>query len=56
MPTEHVSLYASPAHLELVNDAELCAIVGLTILISTVVHGFTAAFAVERSTEETQQA
>jgi NhaP-type Na+/H+ or K+/H+ antiporter len=37
-----------------VNEAELWAIIAFTILVSTVVHGFTAAFAVERATGEKQ--
>lgn len=42
------------SHLKLTNEAELWAIVGFTILVSTVLHGFTAAFAVERATGENQ--
>lgn len=42
------------SHLELTNEAQLWAIVGFTILLSTVVHGFTAAIAVERATGEKQ--
>lgn len=40
------------SHLELTNEPQLWAIVGFTILVSTVVHGFTAAFAVEFATGE----
>ncbi len=39
------------SHAELTNEAELWAIVAFTILLSTVVHGFTAGMAVERVTE-----
>ncbi len=42
------------SHLELTNEAQLWAITALTILISTVLHGFSAAFAVERATGEPQ--
>ena len=42
------------SHLELANEAQLWAIAGFTILLSTVVHGFTAAIAVERATGEKQ--
>jgi NhaP-type Na+/H+ or K+/H+ antiporter len=42
------------SHLELVNEAELWAIIAFTVLLSTVVHGFTAAFAVEKATGESQ--
>jgi NhaP-type Na+/H+ or K+/H+ antiporter len=38
------------SHMELTNEAQLWAITALTILISTVLHGFSAAFAVERAT------
>jgi hypothetical protein len=37
--------------VELANEAQLWAIVGFTILVSTVVHGITAGGAVERVTE-----
>ena len=40
------------AHVKLLNIEQLWAIVAFTILISTIVHGFTAGFAVERATEE----
>ena len=40
------------SHEELTNEAELWAIVAFTILLSTVVHGFTAGMAVERATGE----
>jgi sodium/hydrogen antiporter len=42
------------SHMDLVNEAQLWAIIAFTILLSTVVHGFTAAFAVERATGEKQ--
>ncbi|HEY9217541.1 MAG TPA: cation:proton antiporter [Phenylobacterium sp.] len=42
------------SHMELTNEAQLWAIVAFTILVSTVVHGFSAAFAVERATGEKQ--
>jgi NhaP-type Na+/H+ or K+/H+ antiporter len=42
------------SHLELTNEAQLWAIAGFTILVSTVLHGFTAAIAVERATGEKQ--
>jgi sodium/hydrogen antiporter len=38
------------SHLELQNEAELWAITALAITLSTVLHGFTAAFAVEKVT------
>lgn len=38
------------SHAELANEAELWAIVAFTIVASTVIHGFTAAFMVERAT------
>ncbi|MET0272221.1 MAG: cation:proton antiporter [Phenylobacterium sp.] len=44
------------SHMQLVNEPRLWAIVGFTILVSTVVHGFTAAFAVETATGEKQSA
>ncbi len=37
------------SHAELTNEAELWAIVAFTILASTIIHGFTAAFVVERA-------
>jgi NhaP-type Na+/H+ or K+/H+ antiporter len=40
------------SHAELTNEAELWAVVAFTILLSTVVHGFTAGIAVERATED----
>ena len=40
------------AHVKLLNIEQLWAIVAFTILISAIVHGFTAGFAVERATEE----
>ncbi len=43
------------SHAELTNEAELWAIVAFTILLSTVVHGFTAGIAVERVTEDEDQ-
>jgi sodium/hydrogen antiporter len=42
------------AHMELVNEAELWAIIAFTVLVSTIVHGFTASLAVERATGEKQ--
>lgn len=42
------------SHMELVNEAELWAIAAFTILVSTVLHGFSAAVAVERATGEEQ--
>ena len=43
------------SHMRLANEAQLWAIVGFTILVSTIVHGFTAAFAVEAATGEKQR-
>lgn len=43
------------SHAELTNEAELWSIVAFTILLSTVVHGFTAGIAVERVTEDEDQ-
>ncbi|MEG3190805.1 cation:proton antiporter [Lysobacter sp. D1-1-M9] len=40
------------SHAELVNEAELWAVVAFTILLSTVVHGFSAGVAVKRATGE----
>ena len=40
-------------HIELVNEAQLWAIIAFTIVVSTVVHGFTAGLAVERATGRT---
>lgn len=42
------------SHLRLENEAQLWAITAFTVLISTVLHGFTAARAVERATGEKQ--
>lgn len=42
------------SHMELTNEAQLWAITAFTILMSTVLHGFSAAFAVERATGEKQ--
>ena len=39
------------SHAELTNEAELWAVVAFTILLSTVVHGFTAGLAVEQVTQ-----
>ncbi|MGA0607934.1 cation:proton antiporter [Phenylobacterium sp. VNQ135] len=39
-------------HMALANEARLWAITAFVILVSTVVHGFSAAFAVERATGE----
>jgi NhaP-type Na+/H+ or K+/H+ antiporter len=41
-------------HVELANEYELWAIVACTILLSTVVHGLTAGFALEKVTGEKQ--
>lgn len=43
------------SHAELTNEAELWAVVAFTILLSTIVHGFTAGLAVERVTENDDQ-
>lgn len=43
------------SHLNLTNEAELWAICAFTILVSTVVHGFSAAFVIEKATRETQK-
>ena len=43
------------SHAELVNEAELWAVVAFTILLSTVVHGFTAGLAVEQVTENEEE-
>lgn len=40
------------AHMKLPNEAQLWAITAFTVLVSTVVHGFSAAIAVERATGE----
>lgn len=40
------------SHMELVNEAQLWAIIAFTIVLSTVVHGFTAGMAVEEATGE----
>ncbi len=40
------------SHTELVNEAQLWATVAFTIVLSTVIHGFTAGIAVERATGE----
>jgi NhaP-type Na+/H+ or K+/H+ antiporter len=42
------------SHVQLANEPQLWAIVGLTVLLSTIVHGFTAALAVEKATGEVQ--
>jgi NhaP-type Na+/H+ or K+/H+ antiporter len=42
------------SHMALKNEAQLWAITAFTILVSTVLHGFSAAFAVERATGEKQ--
>jgi sodium/hydrogen antiporter len=42
------------AHMALPNEAQLWAITAFTVLLSTVVHGFSAAIAVERATGERQ--
>lgn len=41
-------------HVQLANEAQLWATIAFTILVSTVVHGLTAGFAVERATGERQ--
>jgi sodium/hydrogen antiporter len=41
-------------HLELVNEYQLWSTIAFTILASTLVHGLTAGFAVERVTGEYQ--
>ena len=38
------------AHVDLANERQLWAIVAFTVLLSTVLHGFTASFAVEKAT------
>jgi NhaP-type Na+/H+ or K+/H+ antiporter len=43
------------SHAELANEAELWAVVAFTVLLSTVVHGFTAGVAVERVTEDEEE-
>lgn len=43
------------SHAELTNEAELWAIVAFVILLSTIVHGFTAGLAVEKATEDEPQ-
>ncbi|WP_051329427.1 cation:proton antiporter [Geminicoccus roseus] len=42
------------SHVELVNEYQLWAVIAFTILTSTIVHGLTAGFAVERVTSEHQ--
>jgi NhaP-type Na+/H+ or K+/H+ antiporter len=42
------------SHVELTNEKQLWAITAIVILVSTVLHGFSAAFAVERATGERQ--
>jgi NhaP-type Na+/H+ or K+/H+ antiporter len=42
------------SHARLTNEAELWAVIAFTIALSTVLHGFTASFAVERATGEPQ--
>jgi NhaP-type Na+/H+ or K+/H+ antiporter len=42
------------SHVDLVNEAQLWSIIAFTVLVSTIVHGFTAAFAVERATGQRQ--
>ncbi len=44
------------SHLDLTNEAQLWAIIAFTILVSTIVHGFTAGLAVEKATGEKQGA
>jgi NhaP-type Na+/H+ or K+/H+ antiporter len=43
------------SHAELTNEAELWAVVAFTILLSTIVHGFTAGLAVEQVTEDEEE-
>lgn len=43
------------SHAELTNEAQLWAIVAFTILLSTIVHGFTAGIAVEQATEDEEE-
>jgi len=40
------------AHMDLANEPQLWGIVALTVLLSTVLHGFTAGVAVEKATED----
>jgi len=40
------------SHMEMHNEAELWAITALTVTLSTVLHGFSAAFAVDKTTEQ----
>ena len=42
------------SHMQLKNEAQLWAITAFTILVSTMLHGFSAAFALERATGEKQ--
>lgn len=42
------------SHADLANEAQLWSIIALTILASTVLHGFTASLAVEKATGEKQ--
>jgi NhaP-type Na+/H+ or K+/H+ antiporter len=42
------------SHAELANEAQLWSIIAMTILASTVLHGFTASLAVEKATGEKQ--
>jgi NhaP-type Na+/H+ or K+/H+ antiporter len=42
------------SHMQLTNEARLWAITAFTILVSTVLHGFSAAFVLERATGEPQ--
>ncbi|HEX8511983.1 MAG TPA: cation:proton antiporter [Allosphingosinicella sp.] len=44
------------SHLEFVNEGQLWATIAFTILVSTLVHGLTAGTAVERVTEEEEEA
>ena len=40
------------SHLEFVNEGQLWATIALTILLSTLIHGLTAAFVVEQVVQE----
>jgi NhaP-type Na+/H+ or K+/H+ antiporter len=44
------------SHMALKNEAQLWAITAFTVLLSTILHGFSAAIAVERATGESQTA
>ena len=40
------------SHLEFVNEAQLWSLVGLVILLSTILHGFSVGWAMDRIREE----